>query len=53
LRAQGLLIKQICERLQISETAVGQHFRAARRKLGARTLSQAAFKASFLEIIGI
>lgn len=53
LLAQGLLFKQISARLVISESAVRQYVRAAKRKLGARTLSQAMSTAVTFELLSI
>jgi DNA-binding CsgD family transcriptional regulator len=53
LLARGSQVKQIADSLEISDSAVRKYIRAAKRKLGARTPSQAAARASLIEIIRI
>lgn len=50
LMARGMMIKQIAARVGVSESAVRQYLRGAKRKLMAKTLSQAAAKAVDLEV---
>lgn len=50
LITRGMLIKQIAASARISESAVRQYLRSAKRKLRAKTLSEAAAIAAFLEI---
>jgi DNA-binding CsgD family transcriptional regulator len=51
--ARGMQGKQIAHALGISDSAVRQYIHSAKRKLGARTSSQAAARAGLIEIIRI
>lgn len=51
LQAQGLRLKQVAAHLNISESAVKARLNNAKRKLGARTLSQAASLAASRRIL--
>lgn len=53
LLGEGLLLKQVANRLAISDSAVRQYIRSAKQKLSARTLSQAMARAATLELIAI
>jgi DNA-binding CsgD family transcriptional regulator len=53
LLCKGLMFKQIAAHLMISESAVRLYIRSAKRKLSARTLSQATARAAALEIISM